>query len=43
MVAAYKEKRWGRADYEREMRLARERRQHAIDAGFDLPLAHAGE
>jgi aminopeptidase N len=43
MVAAYKEERWGRADYDREMDLFRARRQRAADAGFDVPLAYGGE
>ncbi len=42
LVAAYKERRWGRADYDRELALARSRHQKAIDAGFDVPLAFAG-
>ena len=42
MVAAYKEKRWGRAAYAREMDLARERYQRAVDAGFDVPLTFEG-
>jgi aminopeptidase N len=42
MVAAWKERRWGRADYDREMALARARHQKAIDAGFDAPLAYGG-
>jgi aminopeptidase N len=42
MVAAYKERRWGRPAYERELKLARERRQVAADAGFDVPLAYEG-
>jgi aminopeptidase N len=43
MVGAWKEHRWGRAAYQRELDLARQRRQRAIDAGFDVPLAFAGE
>ncbi len=43
MVAAYKEQRWGRPAYERELKLARDRHQAAIDAGMDVPLAFAGE
>ena len=43
MVAAWKERRWGRAAYEREMTLARGRRARAAEAGFDVPLAYAGE
>jgi aminopeptidase N len=42
MVAAWKERRWGRPAYERELDLARKRHQTAIDAGFDVPLAFAG-
>jgi aminopeptidase N len=42
LVAAYKEKRWGRAAYERELGLWRERVQVARGAGFDVPLAYAG-
>jgi aminopeptidase N len=43
MVAAYKEQRWGRPAYERELQLARERYQAAIDAGLDVPLTFAGD
>lgn len=43
MVAAYKERRWGRPAYQRELQLARERHQIATDAAFDVPLAFAGE
>jgi aminopeptidase N len=42
MVAAWKEHRWGRAAYDREMELARRRHQRAIEAGIDVPLTHAG-
>jgi hypothetical protein len=42
LVAAYKEHRWGRADYERELSLARRRHARAVEAGFDVPLAWAG-
>jgi aminopeptidase N len=42
MVAAYKEERWGRAAYERELALARERYRGAVEASFDVPLAFAG-
>ncbi|HEX8570276.1 MAG TPA: M1 family metallopeptidase [Caulobacteraceae bacterium] len=42
MVAAWKEKRWGRPAYDREMELARGRRARAAEAGFDKPLAYAG-
>jgi aminopeptidase N len=43
MVAAYKEQRWGRPAYERELELLRRRHQAAIDAKFDVPLTFAGE
>jgi aminopeptidase N len=43
MVAAWKEHRWGRAAYEKELGLLRARRQAAVDAGFDVPLTFAGE
>lgn len=43
MVAAWKEHRWGRDAYEREMELLRQRFASAIDAGFDVPLSFAGE
>jgi aminopeptidase N len=43
MVAAWKEQRWGRAAYEREMNLARARWDRARQAGFDVPLTFAGE
>jgi aminopeptidase N len=43
MTAAYKEERWGRAAYDREMALARQRAAAAVEAGFDVPLAFAGE
>ncbi len=42
MVAAYKEKRWGKEAYQREMDLSRKRYQRAIDAQFDVPLTYAG-
>jgi aminopeptidase N len=42
MVAAWKEHRWGRAAYERELALARKRHQTAIDAGLDVPLTYDG-
>ncbi len=41
LVAAYKEQRWGRPAYERELGLWRERWKEAKDAGFDVPLAYA--
>jgi aminopeptidase N len=43
MVAAWKEHRWGRAAYDREMAIARNGRKRAADAGFDKPLSWAGE
>ncbi len=43
MVAAWKEQRWGRADYDREMRIARQRWDRAKAANFDVPLAYAGD
>jgi aminopeptidase N len=42
MVAAWKEHRWGRPAYERELELARRRFATAEKAGFDVPLAFAG-
>jgi aminopeptidase N len=42
MVAAWKEQRWGRAAYDRELGLARTRHQVAVAAGFDVPLTFAG-
>jgi aminopeptidase N len=43
MVAAWKEHRWGRAAYDREMELARHRRARAAETGHDKPLSWAGE
>jgi aminopeptidase N len=43
MVAAWKEQRWGRAAYDRELALARRRLERARAAGFDKPLAWPGE
>lgn len=43
MTAAWKQERWGEAEYRREMTLARERWQRARDAGFDRPLSWAGD
>lgn len=43
MVAAYKERRWGRADYDREMALLRARLERAKATGNDFPIAYAGE
>lgn len=42
MVAAWKEYRWGRATYDREMQLAERRRSAAAGAGFDVKLTFAG-
>jgi aminopeptidase N len=43
MTAAWKQSRWGEAEYQRELDLARQRWQRAKDAGFDKPLAWPGE
>ena len=43
MVAAYKEQRWGRPAYERELALLRARHQAAVDAKWDVPLTFPGE
>ena len=43
MVAAWKEHRWGRAAYDRELAIARNARKRAADAGFDKPLSWAGD
>lgn len=43
MVAAYKEQRWGRAAYNRELDLARKRWDAAKTQGFDVPLSWKGE
>jgi len=43
MVAAFKEARWGRVAYEREIGLFEARRREAAEAGWDRPLAWAGE
>ncbi|HVU51174.1 MAG TPA: M1 family aminopeptidase [Polyangia bacterium] len=43
LVAAYKERRWGRAAYERELDHLRRRHRSAVDAGLDLPLTFPGE
>ena len=43
MVAAWKEHRWGRAAYEREMDLARARVARVREGGLDVPLTYAGE
>lgn len=42
MVAAWKEQRWGRAAYDREMEIARRRYARAVEAGLDVPLTYAG-
>lgn len=42
MVAAWKEQRWGRAAYDREMEIARRRHQRAIEANLDVPLTWGG-
>jgi aminopeptidase N len=42
MVAAYKETRWGRANYDREMTLANKRWGAAKEKGFDVPLSWRG-
>lgn len=42
MVAAWKQQRWGEADYQREIALATQRWQRARDAGWDRALAFAG-
>jgi aminopeptidase N len=43
MVAAWKEHRWGRAAYDRELAIARRARERAAAAGFDKPLSWEGE
>jgi aminopeptidase N len=43
MVAAYKERRWGRQAYDRELGLLRDRHRFAVEARFDVPLTFAGE
>jgi aminopeptidase N len=42
MVAAWKEHRWGRASYDREMDLARRRVEAAAKAGTSVPLTSPG-
>lgn len=42
MVAAWKEHRWGRPAYDRELDLARRRLATAAAAGFDVPLSYQG-
>jgi aminopeptidase N len=43
LVAAYKEQRWGREAYDRELAIWRRRHASATEAGFDVPLTFAGE
>lgn len=43
MVAAWKEQRWGRADYDRELELANKRWGAAKTEGFDVPLSWQGK
>ncbi|HYW14782.1 MAG TPA: M1 family aminopeptidase, partial [Allosphingosinicella sp.] len=43
MVAAWKERRWGRAAYDREMELARARVERVREGGLDVPLTYGGE
>lgn len=43
MVAAWKEHRWGRAAYDREMELGRARVARAAESGVDVPLTWTGE
>lgn len=43
MVAAWKEQRWGRADYDRELELANKRWGAARTEGFDVPLSWQGK
>ena len=43
LVAAYKEQRWGREAYDREIAICRRRRAIATEAGFEVPLTFAGE
>ncbi|MEA3053710.1 MAG: hypothetical protein QOG72_2613 [Sphingomonadales bacterium] len=43
MVAAWKEHRWGRAAYDREMELSRARLARVRESGLDVPLTYAGE
>ncbi len=42
MMAAWKEHRWGRASYDREMELARQRVDAAAKAGTSVPLTSSG-
>jgi aminopeptidase N len=43
MVAAWKERRWGRPAYDREMELARARVARVREGGLDVPLTYGGE
>lgn len=43
MVAAWKEHRWGRSAYDREMELSRHRVARAREVGLDVPLTYGGE
>jgi aminopeptidase N len=43
MVAAWKEHRWGRAAYDREIELARGRVERVRETGLDVPLTYGGE
>ncbi len=43
VVAAWKESRWGRADYDRELELANKRWAAAKAEGFDVPLSWQGK
>ncbi|HEX8124812.1 MAG TPA: M1 family metallopeptidase [Allosphingosinicella sp.] len=43
MVAAWKEHKWGRAAYDREIDLARARVARVRQGGLDVPLTYAGE
>lgn len=43
MVAAWKQERWGEADYQREVEIAQRRWNVAREAGWDRPLAFAGD
>lgn len=43
MVAAWKEYRWGRKAYERELDFSKQRHQRVIDAEMDVPLAYSGK
>lgn len=43
MVTAWKEYRWGRAAYERDLGFSKRGHQKAIDVGMDVPLAYDGK